>query len=203
MVKPRVSAPISTGELLMTPALPIDGGPVTTSLERKEVTGWPRSEGLQAILDDQRRKAEAVQIDAATLAGWYVQQVEAVEAHVRRLTEAMRQLEPALTSPAEGPWEKYWLLDARYRYSADSRDGRFPGTLALLKERGHVLVCANHGIAGVGDLAEADYEGLSLRGIVTGEGALAWSRYCEKCQMGAGIQTMARELRRQHEEMTG
>jgi hypothetical protein len=106
-------------------------------------------------------------------------------------------------------WPQVWLIDARLRY-ADY-------TVQLLERRGHVLVCPLHGIKGIPVCSNDDcagcaddhivctaihdegkacnpWEALSNRGLLTGEGATAWARYCEKCQIEAGIKAEAERL---------
>jgi hypothetical protein len=142
--------------------------------------------GLTSLLDEQRAKAEAVTVDALTLRRWWRCQVRYETGKVRQYrawlsgaSAALQELEAAATRP-------YWLGDATYRFHLD--------TLRLLLKYGHVLVCPSHGVGGASiALGPEDYEGLSLRGLLHGEGSMAWGRWCAKCNEGP-IATLADQL---------
>jgi hypothetical protein len=151
-------------------------------------SGYPN---LTALRDEQRAKAEAVTVDALRLRRWWRCQVRYETGKVRQYrawlsgaSAALQELEAAATRP-------YWLGDATYRFHLD--------TLRLLLRYGHVLVCGNHGVGGVTELPEADYEGLSLREVLDNGSAMAWGRWCAKCNEGP-IATLADQLFRRWQE---
>ena len=131
-----------------------------------------KTRGMARIAAEQYALAEAVNIPGATLAEWYQRQLSDQRGYVNRLEKALKaaQADPRLEDRASPMWKTYWTLDARYRYAFE--------TLGLLAKREHVLVCPVDGIAGV-DLPEEWRVGLSLRGLLTGEDATTWERYCE------------------------
>lgn len=145
---------------------------------------------LRAMESAARRRAEAVPVDEETLAAWYPRQLAAARAHRDALAEAhmanLEQAEREAWKREDARWEQLWLLDARLRYSAYG--------VELLVRRQHVLSCPNHGVRGV-EAEGVDWEGLADRGLLTGEGALAWRRYCERCAM-PGIEADAARLTR-------
>lgn len=87
---------------------------------------------------------------------------------------------------SDARWEKVWTLDARLMY-ADT-------TVQLIEDRGHVMVCPNHGVRGV-DIDQRWWEPLSLLGTLPdGGGAMAWTRYCERCSQTGAIAAKTKEL---------
>jgi hypothetical protein len=184
--------------------------------------------GMAELRAAEEAKAQAVAgLPNLVLDNWLARQRKALEAtltrYVRAIEAAMR--DPALDDLKAPDWERYWVLDARIRWTDE--------TLALLNRRTHphVLVCPNHGIQdpvhgyvplsewaaalgyqqdrdGMGYAAEdgtpletdpADwYEGLALRGVLTGEGAMGWNRYCEPCAKDTQIAVLAGNLWRAH-----
>lgn len=149
-----------------------------------------RFDSLAAMQADARRRAEALDIEDATLAEWYALQLAAATAHRDALAgahEANLDLATRQTWPRDDArWEKLWLVDARLRYAAY--------TVELLERRKHILVCPTHGVRGV-DAEAADWRALADRGLLTGEGALSWYRYCERCSL-PGIEQDAAALAR-------
>lgn len=129
------------------------------------------------------------------LSSWYQVQLATVQAQVTDLEgKLMRNLD-RLTGKDDPNWPKYWRQQARHAYLAQAMENRQlgRGTLPLLQDAGHVLVCPNHGIDGVSDLDPAHFEGLSLRGVL--EGGLAthahWQRYCLECADGSALKLLA------------
>jgi hypothetical protein len=161
---------------------------------------------LKQLTDEQRTKAESIDIGQPILDGWLRIQRKALETTVAKYAAALDvALRDEKLDDCKNPlWEKWFSLDARLMY-ADS-------TLGMLRrERAHVLVCENHGIDGVSaeewaavlngatsDVVTECYEALALRGILTGEGSTAWQRACEKCAGPMQIVADAARLWRAH-----
>lgn len=143
--------------------------------------GYP---DLAALKAEQRAQAEAVEVTAEQLAAWYAAQcAEEWQQAVRK--RAALDINGARLTTAEDPrWRRWYLDRAVLEYRC--------ATLEQLRVRGHVVVCPNHGIVGATiEAAPAWFEGLSLRGLLTGEGTLAWTRYCVDCAMSGPIQQAA------------
>lgn len=153
-------------------------------------------------------------IDDALLTEWFNRQFAHWQAHAAKVHGALSQRWAAMRGrsfPVEDPtWLKFYELEMRFQH-AMGRPGTpemaryFPpvgaGTIPLLRERGHVLVCRQHGIEGVEpeeweslplriDVAPAAftmgqlYKALAHRGIFdlpeSGDYG-QWERDCEKC----------------------
>lgn len=147
-----------------------------------------RSGGLTPLLEGQKQQALMLDLTEERLAEMYQAQITAQRERVEKLAAAL-----AANLESEGEkdaawWRAYWHLDARYLH-ADT-------TLQRLEMVGHVLVCPNHPPAG---LTAEEGEALSLRGRVTGEGALSWRRYCEVCEKDQQIAAIAGHLIRRWE----
>lgn len=158
---------------------------MTTTTERRRKgppPGPPLQASLGALQDEQRAAAQAAAgVTERELAERWVEQCRHVADHITALQAALDHNLPLLRDADDPRWERYWLIEARRRYEEE--------TLALLSRRLHALFCPN-----------CDAEGLSLRGLLGGEGPLAWSRYCEPCARSAPIAAAAAALFRAHRE---
>lgn len=146
---------------------------------------------LADLMESQRRQAE--KIPAAVLdrlTEWFDAQV-AAETELRdKLAATFQQnvdrADDEKWQPDDSRWPKVWELSARAMY-ADI-------TIEMLGKRGHILVCPNHGVRGA-DVEQQWWEPLSLRGtLVDGDGAMAWTRYCERCSKSGWIAARVAEM---------
>lgn len=158
-------------------------GPIKRKADHETLTGMER-EQLELA------KLCAPLFAPELLAEWKAAQLAAVVARANKLAEALAtNYASAPDADDTGWWSRLWLLEARLRHLDWSAPYRL-GTRQLIEIGGHVMVCPNHGIDGVPAEAWPEgpegvdlREGLSLRGLVEGHGALAWTRYCEACGM--------------------
>ena len=170
---------ITTGDLLMTPALP---------LLMPHATGWLSH---AAMLADFRAWAEAVPVTEKQLADWAEIQVEWLWNEYHRVAAAVISNEKLLTTAEDPRWGRYWQQEAKARYLYKS--------LQLVNKVRHVLVCVNHGLPGVGpeELAPAHFEGLAFRGLITDGKTFSWDRLCVDCAKDGPIKVEGGRLYRE------
>ena len=157
---------ITQPEMLMTPAEPLPPTPG----EPQPAEG---SASLADMLVKMRLLAESWPGTAGELDAMYREQVATAIDALARLTGVVERNKARLTSPDDPHWQEWYGQEAKRLYAEE--------TVLLLNSRGHSLFCETHGPPG-----------LSYRGLVTGEGPLAWSRPCLEC---AGPQIAAEKLR--------
>lgn len=144
--------------------------PVTDSVTDPQAPAGPAD--LTALRDDQRATAATVTVDEATLATWYEWQIGTSTAKRDRWHEAQAVNIERLRGPDDPNWARWYAGEVRATYWDEA--------VMLLEKRRHCLVCPTHGIEGLAETAPIA-DGLSLRGALTGEGAMAWTRYCVEC----------------------
>ena len=170
--------PITNAELFAMPAEKRPKHPAAAH----DIEGFS---SLAEMLAADQAKAEAVVVDDETLERWFHVQVTALEVRYNRLAGALEQNERLLVDQPRTAWRRYWEQEATARYVYE--------TLQQVREAGHVLACPNHGVDGT-EGPEGHYEGLSLYGLVAGEGRYAWSRICAACAKEGPIRAMADKL---------
>ena len=146
------------------------------------------SHSLTALVDNQRAKAASYTPPPEQLARWKWRQEEALKTYCEMIDALMERI-------GDVDWPRYYLWDARYRYTQD--------TLALIAERDAAMVCMTHGINGGPELTVEQAEALSLRGMLDGHGAAWYSRYCGKCVETTFVAREARKLMDRHKEAQG
>ncbi len=145
----------------------------TAAQVRREAIEGART--LAALREVDLAKAKAIDIGDETIASWYLLQLAAVRARQARLAAAIDENVARLTTPEHPRWPDFWRQRAVLDFTCE--------TLERLEAAGHVLVCPNCGVTGVEfEMQDPDWEGLALRGLLAGEGALAWTWHCERCQ---------------------
>ena len=147
------------------------------------------SHSLTALVDNQRAKASSYTPPPEQLARWKWRQEEALRTYALQVADAMEHFADA------EDWPKYYLWDARYRYTQD--------TLALIAERNAAMVCMTHGINGGPELTVEQAEALSLRGMLDGHTPGWYSRYCGKCVETTFVAREAKKLLDRHKEAQG
>lgn len=174
-------------------------------VERDGIAGRHASlSHLADMREEMEAAARAVPYDDATLARWYALQLADVERQAQEVEAKFhRNLDRLKDAELDDPrWPLLWRQQATLAYLTQATEDRAlgRGTLPLLREAGHVLVCPTHGIDGdvFAELEPRYYEGLSLRGIL--EGGLAthasWQRHClPMCAKGA-LDGMAAHLQK-------
>lgn len=189
--KTRKAPPLRQGELLAMPnAYPeaacreghAHGDPLAPP-------GYPNLGALRA--EERERAMRSCGIPAEVLDGWYAAQVDALVTAMDRLRAALDHNLTNMSGPRDPRWRDWWAGEAMWRYRWE--------TFERLSRAGHVLVCPNDGIEGV-DTGDADMAALAARGAATGEGGLAWQRYCVTCAKTGPLRAAAAELYRAHKE---
>jgi hypothetical protein len=165
---PKAEAPSLWDEVLSTAPPTVVVDETHTYVARPDIAGIQREQLALA-------ETAAHITDEAMKACFYAQ-FKAVSAESKRLEEWLKADE------AREGWEESQAWHRTYQ-----RAGYLSETLRLLVERHHVLICPNCGNgapAGSDAFEEGPswWEAISLRGLLTGEGALSWQRYCEPCQ---------------------
>ncbi|HLA81874.1 MAG TPA: hypothetical protein VJP78_09720, partial [Thermoleophilia bacterium] len=141
----------------------------------------PHPEGdlsLTDMLVRMRQLAESCTLTGAELDAMYQSQLESARREVARLGAALERAnaDPRLEAPESSLWANYYDLDARYRWWEELR--------ILLLVRAHTMACETHGPPC-----------LSYRGLLTGEGVMAWQHPCFDCAKAQIAATKARLLR--------
>lgn len=146
---------------------------------------------LSALAESQRARAEKVpDWIVEKLAEWFEAQ-KAAELDLRdRLASTFQQnldrADDEKWRPNDSRWLKVWELNARAMYADE--------TFWMLENKQHIVVCPNHGIRGV-EVDAQWWEPLSLRGTLDGgDGAMAWTRYCERCAKTGWIAAKVKEM---------
>lgn len=171
-------------------------GPIKRKADHETLTGLER-EQLELA------KLCAPLFPPELLAEWHAAQLAWTIARAEKLSTAIAQNYASAPGPEDkGWWSKFWLLQARLRNLDWGQPHRF-GARQLLELSGHVMVCPNHGVDGVEASAWPEgpegvdlREGLSLRGLLDGHGAMTWTRYCESCGMTGPLKVEGATLMR-------
>lgn len=184
---------ITQGELLGTLPLPkprrqavrVEKPAQAEVLPLKERLGMERAKIAELLSDN--RYGVGRGLDQA----WYDQQRQWVSSELDRYGGLLLEAVHALTSRKDPRWPKFWELNAKAEYMAE--------TYQYLREADHMVICLCGFTWGATGVPSEWTEGIWHYALVDGS-ERPYGRYCLKCQRETWIAARIAEQKRRFEE---